>query len=102
VLKPDPQFLEHVKQHADVWLGLAQAGIPHKYPAKPKVAAAAKAEPDKAAGRADKEGGDAATAGKDASKQDAVPVPGVSDNIVNPAMSRCWSCKVAEDASTKL
>lgn len=60
-------------------MGLQQAGIPHKYPAKPKPAAVAAVEPEKAAaGQADKEGAEAVSAGDDASKPAAVPAPGVS------------------------
>jgi hypothetical protein len=89
-------------------VGLHQAGIPHKYPAKPKPTAAAKAEPDTtaAAGRSDKGGGDVAAAGEDASKPTAAPAPGVS--IVKSPVNlvendpRVCSWKAAEDASTKL
>lgn len=65
-------------------LGLHQAGIPHKYPAKAKPEAGAKAEPDttSAAGKADKAGADVASAGGDASKSTAAPAPGVSTGAV--------------------
>ena len=68
-------------------MGLVQAGIPHKYPAKPKIAAsAAKAELEKAPGGktetegTNPEGTDPAAVGQDAAKSTPVSASGVSNS----------------------